>query len=318
MISSDPIGGYFELELPAPGRFPQDSAIRLNSGRACFEYVLRATRPAKVLLPKYTCAVLLEPIERLGVPYELYAITPNLELADPPELGPGDYLVYTNYFGLKDDYCRSLASRYGGRLILDCCQALFFPPPEGVPTFYSPRKFVGVADGGLLAAEAMPGLELERDVSAPRFSHLVDRIDRGAEAAYAQFQANDASLSGAAMKRMSRSTERILGSIDHERVRRKRLENYALLDRALAGANGFDAKLGSAACPMVYPFLAPDPELRRRLIEHRIFVATYWPNVLEWSAPGEWEHELAARLLPLPIDQRYGESEMQRIVDLAG
>ena len=318
MSSADPIGGYFELELPPPGRFPQDGAIRLNSGRACFEYVLRAEPPARVHLPKFTCDAMLEPIRRLGLPFVFYGITADLELAELPDLGADERLVYTNYFGIKDDYCRWLAGRYGHRLIVDSCQALFFPAPEGVPTFYSPRKFVGVPDGGLLAAEATTEVALERDVSATRFSHLIDRIDRGPEAAYDQFRANDGSLGGAAMKHMSRSTERILGSIDFERVRLRRRENHALLHDALAGSNTLGVAGGPAACPMVYPFLSPDPRLRERLIENKIFVATYWPNVFEWAEPGEWEHELALRLLPLPIDQRYGASEMRRIVDLIG
>ena len=67
---------------------------------------------------------------------------------------------------------------------------------------------------------------------------------------------------------------------------------------------------------MVYPYLTKDGSLRRRLIEERVFVATYWPNVLQWCGEGDQEYRLAERLLPLPIDQRYGRAQMERIAAL--
>ena len=67
---------------------------------------------------------------------------------------------------------------------------------------------------------------------------------------------------------------------------------------------------------MVYPFLAPIKELREKVIENKVFVARYWPNVLDWTTEKEMEYILAYQMQPLPIDQRYGNEEMQRIIDL--
>lgn len=53
-----PIGGYFELELRQGEHYHKD-AIRLNSARNCFEYILLARKYKKVFLPYYTCEVLL-------------------------------------------------------------------------------------------------------------------------------------------------------------------------------------------------------------------------------------------------------------------
>ena len=38
---------------------------------------------------------------------------------------------------------------------------------------------------------------------------------------------------------------------------------------------------------MIYPFYTDDIYLRARLIKQHIFVAQYWPNVLEWCTPNE-------------------------------
>lgn len=43
---------------------------------------------------------------------------------------------------------------------------------------------------------------------------------------------------------------------------------------------------------------------------------TYWPELLELCEMDSVEYNLARKLLPLPIDQRYGEEDMQRIIDV--
>ena len=73
------IGGYFELELAKGEEYHKD-AIRLNTGRNAFEYILRAKAYKKVYLPFYTCDVMLEPIKKLNIKYEFYSIRNNFEL----------------------------------------------------------------------------------------------------------------------------------------------------------------------------------------------------------------------------------------------
>jgi hypothetical protein len=316
MSSPEPIGGYFGLEPGPPSPYPHKGLLALSSGRACCEYVLRAAGATHVHLPRYTCDVMLEPLARLGLPHSFYAIDDALEIAALPELEEGHILLYTNYFGIKDRYCRGLADRFGGSLILDCSQALFFEPPGGAHSFYSPRKFVGIPDGGLLATELTLDAALETDASDRRYSHLVGRLDRGPEAAYRLFQENEADLSGQPIRLMSRSTRRLLETIDFLEVKRARRKNFAVLHERLKDGNLFTLPAEPVACPMVYPYLTGDGSLRRRLIEERVFVATYWPNVLQWCGEGELEYRLAERLLPLPIDQRYGRAQMERIAGL--
>ena len=49
------------------------------------------------------------------------------------------------------------------------------------------------------------------------------------------------------------------------------------------------------------------------MIANRIFVATYWPNI---NDDDSHESYLKHHLLPLPIDQRYNEEDMKRIIDI--
>lgn len=313
--SPSPIGGYFELELPQRD-FPHADGLLLSSGRACLEVILRQRRPARVHVPRYTCDVVVEPMAGLDLAVALYPVSAEL-LPDPlPVVGTNEMLLVNNYFGLQDEHCAMLAERFGDRLIVDCSQAFHAPPTgHGAYTFYTPRKFCGVADGGILFGDGLVAPELPRDRSWERSSHLLQRVDEGARAGYTTFQRNDASLTGRAAMRMSHLTHRILQAYDHDQARLRRHANFAVLHDILRDRNAFAPPPPDRfACPMVYPFRSSEPGLRERLIAAGVFVATYWPNVREWCAPGSAEYRLMDELLPLPIDQRYDEGDMARIL----
>ena len=310
-----PIGGYFELELPQCSEY-HSAAIALNTGRNALEYILRARGCKHVYLPCYSCEVLLEPFRKLGVDYTFYHIDECLEIAVPMALGDGDALLYINYYGLKQDYCEALVARYGKQLIVDNTQAFYALPTDGIDTFYSCRKFFGVADGAYLYCDQPLSMELEQDQSWQRMDYLLKRADISAEAAYADFRAQSEKLKDNPIRRMSHLTHRIMASIDYKQAATRRRENYAFLDEALKGKNRISLPLADDAVPMVYPFLTDDDGLRQRLIENKIFVAQYWPNVLDWCEKGYTDHQLTKQLLPLPVDQRYGTEEMKRIIEL--
>ena len=84
----------------------------------------------------------------------------------------------------------------------------------------------------------------------------------------------------------------------------------------LSTTNQLQLPLEGDSVPMVYPYLINDNALKRRLISEKIFVATYWPNVLEWCKPEDWEYQLAERTVFIPVDQRYGIKDMKRIIDI--
>lgn len=310
-----PIGGYFELELPQRSEY-HSRAIALNTGRNALEYILRVRGYKHVYLPYYSCEVLLEPFRKLGVDYTFYHIDERLEIEAPMTLGKGEALLYINYYGLKHGYCEALVARYGKQLIVDNTQAFYALPTDGIDTFYSCRKFFGVADGAYLYCDQPLNMELEQDQSWQRMDYLLRRADISAEVAYADFRAQSEKLKDNPIRRMSHLTHRIMASIDYEQAATRRHENYGFLDEALKGKNRISLPLAYDAVPMVYPFLTDDDGLRQRLIENKIFVAQYWPNVLDWCEEGYTDYQLTKQLLPLPVDQRYGTEEMKRIIEL--
>ena len=111
---------------------------------------------------------------------------------------------------------------------------------------------------------------------------------------------------------MSNLTKRLMHSIDYERVAQQRIDNYNTLRRSLGGR-----ELHYGEVPMIFPYISEQGAiLRNHLIQHKIFVAKYWQNVLEWTKEDAVETTMVNNTLPLPIDQRYGKEDMDRIIDL--
>lgn len=311
------LGGYFELELEKRDGFIHDNGLLVNTGRNALELILRnLPSDSKVYVPKYTCDVVLEPFAKLGIPYIFYSINKSLEIESDLKLGANEYLLYTNYFGVKDSYVRELWERYSDKVIVDNAQALYALPTK--MCFYSPRKFVGIPDGGIAYFNNQISLEgYEQDFSYDRCFHLLKRLDIDAGAGYSDFKTTATMLRNQPIKRMSRLTKALLGSIDFAKIRTIRLENFLLLHSVLKDYNKLVINdLNELSCPMVYPFMTDDVTLRQRLIDNKIFVATYWPNIYDWCDEGDVEYALCQNILPLPIDQRYNKEDINRIIAL--
>lgn len=315
------IGGYFELaESEQADNFPHKNGILLNTGRNALEYILRSIKEIKcIYIPYFTCEVVLEPIKRMAIPYRFYQINPRFEIADRIILGENEYIIVNNYYGIKDLYIRSLYAKYGDHLIVDCAQAFFAPVVPGIKAFYSSRKFVGVADGGVayLGHEAGINLtEFEEEPTELHSDHLVIRKLNGAEAGFKNYQANEEALDNQPIRNMSAITKDALLHIDYNKVKAKRIDNWNILNDKLAATNQIQTPLTSDfECPMVYPYVVEDGiELRRKLISEKIFVAKYWPNVIPYNG-FDFEANLADKVVCLPIDHRYGEEDMVRIIN---
>jgi hypothetical protein len=311
------IGGFFELELPGAGEPYHSRALALSSGRACLRRILECLKPARVWVPFYVCDAVLPAIVHAGADVEFYpideALDPILPSGQPSDR---DVVMYVNYFGIKSATASRLASSLGIRAVIDDTQAFFQRGYSGSSSFNSARKFFGVPDGGYAYAEG-----LHADVSADpptnvRYDHLVVGVLGDRERAFQLYRESEACVNDEPQA-MSALSRRVLAGIDYERTRCAREQNFARLHARLGSKNRLRFASEDAVAPFCYPLLIGAPVPWDALWQRELFAPRLWPDV-EARAPQStfpWERELAARLIPLPVDQRYGAADMDHVVE---
>ena len=305
------IGGYFGLEQLIHKEYYPD-LIAVNNARSALVYLIKARKIKKIYIPYFLCDSISNVCKREKCDYEYYHITPEFIPIFEKQLLKDEYLYVVNYYGqITNEMVLNLQNRYKN-LILDNVQAFFQKPVEGIDTIYSCRKFLGVPDGGYVSTTAKLKEILPIDVSKDRMVHILGRFEGQAGEYYQDFKENDKSFATTELRAMSELTHNILGAINYERIINKRNLNYAVLNKELQSSNKLDLLIPVG--PYVFPFYCENGlDIKKKLAEKKIFVATLWPNVLELE--GTIEKQYAENILPLPIDQRYNVSDMKYVAE---
>ena len=302
------IGGYFELELKE--QYDNiGSSVALNCARNCLRYVIKAFDIKEIYLPFYTCPVVWQSVQKENCKIKFYHIDENFY---PVQSFPENaYILYTNYFGINAKNVKSLATEYKN-LIIDNSQA-FYMPEYGIASFNSIRKFFGVPDGALLHCDRNLNIQFEKDTSYQRSSHLLKRLDVSAQYGYQDFCNNDDSLIDEEIKTISNLTKALFNTIDVQKAKEKRIENFEILSSALSSTNRLNIELDVDDVPMCYPYMTDKaPDLRKTLINNKIYIPIYWNNLSKET----FEYILRNNILPLPVDQRYSKKDMQQILNI--
>jgi len=314
------IGGYHALKLPLIDVNAVQGMIKTNSARSAIKLILSSSEARKVWLPAYTCDAVVEAATDVGMAFDFYRIDNNFDVE--PSLQPKDdeLILIVDYFGLCGEAIKRSISRFEPKqTIIDCSQAYFSEYADSLGTIYSPRKFFGLPDGGLLYSNdtniKQPGC---RDRSSEsRMSHLISRITNSPETAYQQYIKAEQEISKLPVQGMSRLTERLLQSVDYLMTRRTRTRNARYLHERLGQYNRLNLNIDETIAPLCYPFL---PRIKTAsktdLIKMRVFMPTYWPEVLGRVEEGTFEWNLVTNGLFLPCDQRYNEDDMDRLISL--
>ena len=307
------IGGYIEFDkynLP----MLHDKAIALNSGRNCLAYLIKTKNIKTIYLPYFLCDSIVGVCKKFNLKICLYHINSN---ASPMSYSVEDsaFMYIVNYYGqLSNNEIIQLKNIYKN-LIIDNAQAYFQLPIDNVDTIYTCRKFFGVPDGAFLYNNKKINREIEQDISYDRMSFLFGRFEKNASEFYQKFLDNEAILNNQSLKQMSKLTNNLLHGIDYESIKSKRTQNYNYLFDKLEKINKFNLKRikGAFAYPL---YIENGKEVRKKLIEQKIYIPILWPNIITDKLKGTLEYDMALNILPLPCDQRYDENDMEYIINL--
>lgn len=319
-------GGYLPLELPEGedwfSGYGENNILRTNSAKAALYFAVRSSHISKLYLPHYLCRSVKEMLKSTGIRMESYYLNSGL-LPKLPDVEPDAGVLLVNYFGIMEEQVKKEGEKYR-TVFLDHSHGFFAEPVlrDGVFNIYSCRKFVGVPDGGYLVSRNCAG-ELEADEVSGHFSYLVTSLEQGCNAAYQEKMECDRYFLGN-YKGMSKITRGILSSVDYEKMRKQREENFQRIHKRLKEYNELDIE-DKAFPAYLYPFLPKDAvkngkRLKAALVAEKIYVPTLWRELISPAYAGRREYHLSENTVFLPVDQRYGEEDMdylaQRVKDL--
>lgn len=338
------IGSHFHWPgLPGPGEVPAvpwSSGVQLSSGRdalrLAFDVGVENLGWRRLWVPEYFCQQVVAALVRPGLDLLAYADHPLRRTLDLPDVQPGDVILVMNYFGLREggrrpsrddvgvieDHSHDPTSPWAATSTADFCVA-------------SLRKTIPLPDGGVLWSPLghplppAPDLTPQRErTAATKLEAMILKsmyldghpIDKAAYRALAE--RGERGLAIPAVSAMSPVARAILASFPIDAWRRARAANHAALVSRLAGL-GWGRVLGPASrdgVPFSCILVADSPELReqvrRHLVEARIYPAVLWPLERPVVAVGEEARDLSRRMQSIPCDARYGTEDMQRIGDV--
>jgi hypothetical protein len=329
------------------------NAHYLGSARGAWSILLDYFdwRGGRLLLPDYLCSrALMPPVFKRNISYSFYPVNSDLTI-DQTALenmiqDDVSAVLFINYFGFtsQDSLGWALREKYPKLvLLLDNVQALYELHRDPVKlhwahgTYFGFRKFLPLPDGAVLFSsldhdKLITKLDESPDVSsyiaaATLRHHFVrDRIDpeieESVESTYLRlFKKADDEIPEQPTE-ISSISRALIHYLPLDEFAQKRRENYHYLARALsdhAGCKLFKKQLGDTEVPLTFPVIILDrerDEVRRQMSESGIHCPVHWPIEFDLRNDlGEGACFLTDNILGLPIDQRYGREEMDRILE---
>lgn len=308
------IGGFLELEN-FYGKEYYNNLYRFNTTRNAIKYVIKNKIYKKVYLPFYLCDCITNMFDECGINYQYYNIDSDFRPLINFDIKNDEVLLIVNYFGM---YSNEEILSYSNlcNIIVDNTQAFFQKPIKDVDIVYNCRKFFGVPDGAYLNTDidSYKYECLEYDMSNFRMEHILGRYEKSAQEYYSYFKKNDELLSKLHIRKMSRVTQNLLRGIDYFKIKEKRQSNYNYLHKFLKEINLL--KNNEFNNLFMYPLMVNNgEEIRRELINNKIYIPVLWPNVLKKMPVESIEYKFANDIVLIPIDQRYDIKEMEIILN---
>lgn len=331
------IGGMFGLQAtPDPNaNFPpflSNRSIYLVNARSGIWFLVERLAPRQVWCPSYLCHTILAAVKNSTASTKFYPV--NYDLAIPSfdwldQVQHGDLVILIDYFGFSSDSACAVQARERGAWVLeDASQALLSGNVGQFSDFvvYSPRKFVGIPDGGILCLncdDPFQGVNFETPppewwLSAFLASLLRREFDihGGTRPWFELFQKTEPSspVGPFAMSELSRVL--LQNNFDYSAIAQRRADNYRALADKLGNLALFPY-LPEQIIPLGFPIRTQERDrVRQALFAHEIYPPVHWP--IQGVVPKEYgdSHKLASEIMTLPCDQRYDGDDMDRVARL--
>ena len=307
--------------------FLKGNTIQLANARSGMAILIELLSPAHVWMPSYFCGTVLQGVDERITAVEFYEIDHNLTLPSLEWLNyvqPNDLVVVLDYFGFPCDPQLVMHVKKRGAWVLeDACQALLSKEAGRFSDFviFSPRKFLGVPDGGILRCNheiARENIKIDPPPDAWWLKALSASVKRkefdlhGGDRNWFRLFQEAENECPIGHYRMSELSGMLLEcGFDYVTIAKKRVDNYNALLENLNDLALFQS-LPPQIVPSGFPVRVKNRErVRQVLFDHEIYPPVHWsihgivPDVFKDS------HDLSDEIMTLPCDQRYDQNDMR-------
>jgi len=339
---------YDEKPLGTPGQFNCKGSdfVWLSTGRSAIQFVInsiedRNPRTKKVaVLPSFTCDTVFEPFLKSGYEVYYYPIEKDLVTTSDAILETvfkhdASIVLFHHYFGFDtldgqvDRMCEVLRE-LGKYTIEDCTQCLYSDISRADSDFTvgSIRKWTGTPDGGFAVCRdgsfndkpQRPDKDLEEakiKASYAKYRYLFEhKGDKGDMLAMYR-AAEDILDNQEEICNISDMSVKVQTNLNVNELKSKRRANFELLSQELKQYVKPVFTLMDRETPLYFPVLVEDRgALQKHLVANAIYAPVVWPKDDKQPTQCEDAENAYGHLLCIPIDQRYGADDMERIVEV--
>lgn len=314
----------------------------LKSGRNAIKAICKVLSECKkkVMLPIYTCETVISPFIDEGWEVCFYKLNRDLSINENvfkhiyDTEQPSVVLVHS-YFGfntIKDELSLEYCKSKGAIIVEDMTQSLFSEHHIACADYYvaSFRKFLAIPNGGVIASKRTlkniiikeSDAEIDR-VALKAFELKADYFKEETEEKKVAFREEYQSIAKIISKNddieeISAISKKIIFSCDFNLIADSRRNNYNMIFDALRELGYIKPVLNMElddCVPLYLPVYVDDREsLQSFLRDEQIYCPIIWKKpsqVLIEDVETEYMYE---HMLCIPIDQRYGSEEMNKII----
>lgn len=297
-----------------------------------------------VLIPAYTCQTVIDPFTQLGWKCYYYNINTNLRI-DTEDLLHKYNSIHPNlvvvhpYHGveLNDTELRTLKllKDRGCVLMQDITQCIYTDHRPVIFDYFvgSYRKWFQVPDGGFVEYRDI------NDILVPENENEVF-VARQTDAMYLRgryFETEDEIIKSISIKlnkeavacigqdikchKMSDFSLSLMEGFDITASIERRFLNYSYLYRHIKRTEGIRLVCSDiedvTTAPLYFPIYVENrAKIQKILAENHIYAPVLWPVSTNELLINEGIKYIYSHILMIPIDQRYDEDDMMRIVEL--
>ena len=342
-----------KLHLNEIEKYKKQNTVYTSSGREAIALALISMEKEnpgvakKCLMPAYMCDTVFFPFEQYGWELFFYHIDKNME-ADKEDLQhkietirPGLLFIHA-YYGVDTwKPMRPFLHTYKEKGILimeDITQSYYLRDCDSFADYVvgSLRKWYQVADGGFLTTNHSVFTQqmVKEDYFTnerlsfltKKWNYLKDALDLESRMQLKQeYLSKNREMEDwldhiSHISYISDLSSKMMDDISEDDCRNRRNENYRLLYSGLKNIKcvSFVVQIyDKDAAPLYFAIYAKERELLQSFLrENDIYAPVLWP-ISAPNAPilSETEKYIFSHLLAIPMDQRYGKEEMEKIIE---